>query len=207
MGDASLQAIPDKSDPSPQTSYSLHILFPDSVEQQLSRWAEAATGASWPDWRGHITLLPWFATSSSEATLVERIEEACTSLAPFELSLNQLQAAPDNTRENYWLVMLTVEDDSAQDLAPLETLRRRLTETLEPHWRILFPKRATVDLPPHITLALSLGRQEAERLVAEHRAQVPVISLDIENVHLVRRDDGDNTPTKIAQIFLTGEGT
>lgn len=149
---------------------SLQILLPEAIDRRFARRVADLVGASWPEWGGHITLVPPFAPKIDQAAVLARVATVCEQTDPFTLHLAEPTAHPDSTRPGYQAVFLTVPDAEADDYRRLVALRERLLAALEGVREDIQPEISAQPFLPHVTLALSLGEDEAMRLVRDLRA-------------------------------------
>ncbi len=149
---------------------SLQILLPEAINRRFARRVAGLEGASWPEWGGHITLVPPFAPKIERSAVLVRVAAVCEQTDPFTLHLAEPTAHPDSTRSGYQAVFLTMPDAEADDYRRLLALRERLLAALEGVREDVRPEISAQPFLPHVTLALSLGEQEAMRLVRDLRA-------------------------------------
>lgn len=89
---------------------SVIIVLPEAIDRRLERWSENMEGASWPEWGGHITLVPGFVPRGSEEAVREAVERVCATMEPFSVRFGEAVAVQDKTRPDYYTVLLKVEE-------------------------------------------------------------------------------------------------
>jgi 2'-5' RNA ligase len=150
---------------------SVQILLPEAIDRRFARRVAELEGASWPEWGGHITLMPSFVPQIPVEEVLARVTVVCLETEPFLLHLAEPSAHPDTTRPGYQAVFLTIpEDADPGDYHRLQTLRDRLMAALADACEIIRPELAEQPFMPHVTLALSLSENEAQRLIRDLRA-------------------------------------
>jgi 2'-5' RNA ligase len=156
----------------PQASrLSVNILLPEPLDRRLARWAKAMPGASWPAWGGHITLLSSFVPTLPVADVLARVAAVGEQHAPFTVRLRAPVAIQDVTRPDYDAVFLTVDDEDEPDHHAVRALREDLLAALADVRTDVRRELQQQAFLPHITLALSLAKAEAETLVRAIRAE------------------------------------
>jgi hypothetical protein len=184
----------------------------------LEDWAEEIPGASWPEWGGHITLIPQFHPRAPEEEILAIIESACAEEAPFLLEFGTPVAVQDLTRRDYFLVLLSVaelnetdeplpesvelygeneESDAIiwanrdSDCIRLCDFRAHLLDALQDVREDIYPQLVAKPFRPHVTLAFALGENEAQQVVRTMRAKPITGEFVIEVVWLMKHGDGD----------------
>jgi 2'-5' RNA ligase len=165
--------------------FSIQILLPEAVERRFQRWATRTPGASWPQWGGHITLLPPFTATADRAAIEQRMTQICANYQPFTVNLSQLVAMQDWTRPHYQAVFLTFDSEPENGQARLLCLQRDLDAALRPLRNDLLPEVSQKLYWPHITLALGLADTEASLLVNSMRADGLSAQFEVDGVWLV----------------------
>lgn len=150
---------------------SLQILLPEATDRRFARRIAALEGASWPDWGGHITLVPNFVPRVPPSAVTKRVTTICRETEPFKVHLAEPSAHPDPTRPGYLAVFLTVPEDAyTEDHHRLLELRERLMAAVADAREFIRPELLDQPFMPHVTLALSLSENEAQRMIRDLRA-------------------------------------
>jgi 2'-5' RNA ligase len=161
---------------SPQLTYGLFIYLPETVDAKLEAWTTETPGASWPPWRGHITLINGFRLRPevSEMQLVDALKPLLATLEPFEVTLAKVIARPHLLEPELQIVML-VEQERPVKETRLFKLRQSLYERIAPLIEETEPLRIIRRMPfhPHITLTLGLA-PTAARALLEHAKSAPI---------------------------------
>lgn len=173
---------------------SVHILLPEAVDRRLARWTEKMPGASWPSWGGHVTLVPNFAPLGSMDEVRKRLDAACLQVSPFVLRLGAPMVVQDATRPDYAAVFLNVESKGVESAtgeksSRIHELRSKLLDALEPLREHLQPQLLEQPFLPHVTLALSIGETEAQKLVRAMRADPVVAEFGVQTIWLVAQGE------------------
>lgn len=174
---------------------SVHILLPEALDRRLARWTEKMPGASWPSWGGHVTLVPQFVALGGLDEVRKRLEDACLHETPFVMRLGAPMVVQDATRPTYAAVFLGVDSTGVERGGPegvdgepssrVHELRRKLLDALEPLREHLQPQLVEQPFLPHVTLALSIGELEAQKLVRAMRADPVVAEFGVQTIWLV----------------------
>lgn len=164
---------------------SVHILLPEAIDRRLARWTEKMPGASWPSWGGHVTLVPNFVALDSVDVVRQRLEAVCVQESPFVMRLGAPMVVRDATRPTYAAVFLNVETTSEEQNTRLHDLRHQLLDTLAPLREHVRPELLEQPFLPHVTLALSIGESEAQKLVRAMRAEPVTAEFGVETIWLV----------------------
>ena len=177
---------------SDEATISIQILLPEAIDRRFARRVDELEGASWPDWGGHITLVPSFVPRVEPEEVVGRVAAVCAQAEPFDLHLAEPTAYPDPTRPGYQAVFLTVPEAEVEDHRRLESLREGLMTTLADVREDVKPELAEQPFLAHLTLALSLGEAEATRVVRALRADGIQAEFRVDEVWvLTRTGDAD----------------
>ena len=179
-----------------KTRYSLHILLPETLDRRFAQWTRKTSGASWPDWGGHITLLPSFTSLVPEEELGAAIRTVTARRRVIDVHLTQLFVAQDLTRDGYKAVFLTPPSETRSGLVRLTTLQAELETALRPLRVDRFPEVLRRDYLPHITLALGLSEHEAHQLVGAARSDGLVAEFDVDEIWLFCSGDSENSPAQ-----------
>ena len=147
------------------TTYGLFILLPENDEVRLRAWAERTRNASWPPWRGHITLINTFTLLSTLEQLQEVLQKVGREVEPFKVNLDQVIQRPNLVKEGLETVMLVGHRYPDME-TPLYALQEKLVATLEQLKKDGRAARKVSQRPyrPHISLTLGLPDREARAL-------------------------------------------
>lgn len=159
-----------------QLTYGLFIYLPETVDAKLEAWTTATPGASWPPWRGHITLINGFRLRPevSETQLVDTLRPLLATVAPFEVTLNKVIARPHLLEPELQIVMLAEQERPIRETR-LFKLRHSLYERIGPLIEETQELRTIRRTPfhPHITLTLGLA-PAAARVLLERAKAAPI---------------------------------
>ncbi len=169
--------------------YSLHILLPEQLNRRFARWAANTTGASWPSWGGHVTLLAPFTLLVPFRDFEAGLLVVAARHAPLEVHLTDLTVIPDWTRQGYYAVFLAPPAEVGSGLRRLTALQRDLGEQLAPLRVDRFPEIVRREYLPHVTLALGLSETEAHKMVGAARSDGLVAEFRVEQIWL--KQDGE----------------
>ena len=169
---------------------SVQVLLPEAIDRRFARRVDELEGASWPDWGGHITLVPNFVPHIEPKEVVARVTAVCADAEPFDLHLAEPTAHPDPTRPGYQAVFLTIPEAGDEDRERMERLRDRLMTALADVRQDVKPELAEQPFLPHVTLALSLGEAEATKIVQELRADGIRAEFRVDEVWVLVRPSG-----------------
>jgi 2'-5' RNA ligase len=183
---------------------SVQILLPEAIEKRFQRWASRTPGASWPQWGGHITLLPAFAATVERALLEVRMAQICAKYPRFTINLSQITAMQDWTRPHYKGVFLTFGAEADNGQLQLLTLQRDLDAALRPLRDDLVPEVSRKPFWPHITLAIGLADAEANLMVNGIRADGLTAQFEVDSVWLLtfRQPEGEELQVERSRIAL-----
>lgn len=185
-------------------SYSLQLLLPSSLDRRLARWANNMPGASWPSWGGHITLLPTFQTEHP-TELAERMTSVCARHQVFSLRLNQIQAVQDRTRADYWAVMLAPDGDS-EGAARLTAFQADVATSTAELRTDLRPELMDMPFWPHVTLALGVDEEEADKMVRRIREDGLKADFIVEQIWLLAFSNTATGEPKVDRRLFTLPG-
>lgn len=147
------------------TTYGLFILLPENDEVRLRAWAERTRNASWPAWRGHITLINTFTLLSTLEQFQEVLQKVGREVEPFKVNLDRVIQRPNLVREGLETVML-VGHRYPDTATPLYTLQEKLVNTVKQLKKDGKTARQVSQRPyrPHVSLTLGLPDREARAL-------------------------------------------
>ncbi len=156
------------------TEYSLLILPPEPIEEQIRSWVIVTPGASLPSWGAHITLLNAFAPTQRVDAIKDAIKEICAGFQPFTLRLERAVSHTHLARPHLRTVFLAT-NPAENGHREVVRLQNELETALAPLKRDLSHKITFPDYNPHLSLTWGLPEVEAEHLVeAAQRAQLRV---------------------------------
>ena len=169
----------------PEKNYGLFILLPLRLDRQLETWTRATPGATWPEWRGHITLLNSFTPKVSRKKLLASLLEVCQTNASFDINLDRVSRQRHLVRENLETVMLV--ESQPDTSAGLYELRSTLLANLR---RIkedgdITRKVAARPYLPHLSLTMGLPQEDARALAKSARDAELSAQFQVDRVHLV----------------------
>ena len=207
----------------------VQILLPESVDRKLEDRAEELPGASWPEWGGHITLIPQFLPLVPEDEIVAIIEAVCAEEPPIVVEFGEPVAKQDLTRREYTIVMLSVAEVNEEaehspevagengtgeahaeisltsrdaDCKRLCDLRMRLLDALQGVREDLYPQVVAKPYRPHVTLAFALGENEAQQVVRALRAEPIEGEFVVEVLWLIQHGAGNPSDYTRREIRL-----
>ncbi|MCB0044394.1 MAG: 2'-5' RNA ligase family protein [Caldilineaceae bacterium] len=186
-----------------QPTYSLQIMLPDDLNRRFARWAANTSGASWPGWGGHMTLLAPFTCVLSRGQLEAELVNAAAGHSPVPVSLTQLTVVPDWTRPVYWAVFLTPPAEGGSGLQRLRALHADIDMRLAPVRTDSFPDISKREYLPHITLALGLYEEEAHKMAGAARADKLIAKFMVDHF-VLRQNGGTSEPSSASVIPLSG---
>jgi len=163
--------------------YGLTILLPEEVEQRLRNWVAHTPGATWPEWRGHITVVPAFVALDSPDAIEAAVARVCQAYAPFRLTLNRIRRTQHLIRPHLQTVLLVEPARTAP--GPLHRLRADLAAILAPVKEDVHPVYSNHPFLPHVSLTWGLPELEASRLARAARAARLEVSLTVDQLWLV----------------------
>ncbi len=156
------------------SDYTLLILPPETIENQMRAWVAPTPGASLPSWGAHITLLNAFSPTQGLAAVQTTIEQVCARFQPFTIRLDRVVSRTHLARPHLQAVFLA-SNPSENGHLELVRLQNELEVALAPLKRDLSHKITFPDYNPHLSLTWGLLAPEADRLVeAAQRAQLQV---------------------------------
>ncbi len=178
------------------------ILLPESLDRRFARWAETMPGASWPAWGGHITLISSFEPSISVDEVLRRVTAVGRLHRPFVVRLRAPIAVQDVTRPDYHAVFLTVDDADQANHYSIRALREDLLAALAEVRLNVRPELTFQTFLPHITLALSLAKEEAELLVRAIRADPLEAEFEVEAICVMQQTPVEGRDSKVQQHLI-----
>ncbi len=181
---------------------SIQILLPEAIDRRFARRVDELEGASWPEWGGHITLIPAFAPRVAPEAVVSRVTAICAEVTPFLLHLAEPTAHPDPTRPGYRAVFLTVPEAAVEDHRRLTSLQTRLTAVLADVREDVKPELTGQPFLAHVTLALSLGEAEATKIVRTLRADGINAEFWVNEVWVLTRRGGADAKLERTAVSL-----
>lgn len=167
------------------SQFSIQIMLPKVVDRQFRKWAAHTPGASWPVWGGHITLTPRFQSLISRFELNARIAAVCAHYHPLDIHLTSIVAKQDWTREAYRGVFLMPPAEPGSGIRRLTALQREFAVRLREKMIDRAPELTRRGFAPHITLALGVSEEEAEKMVSQARAKGIVAQFAVERIWLL----------------------
>ena len=185
------------------TTYGLFVLLPETDEVRLRAWAERTRDASWPAWRGHITLINTFTLLTSLEELQTVLQGVGREVAPFEVSLDRVVQRPNLVREALETVMLV--GHRYPDETPLSALQEKLVDALEQLKKDGTTARKVSQRPyhPHISLTLGLPDLEAQVLVTQAEQDDLAVHFRVTEFHLIGFGAGNSIDS--THTILLGE--
>jgi 2'-5' RNA ligase len=189
---------------SPQLRYGLFIYLPESVETRLEAWTADAPGASWPPWRGHITLLNGFELRPeiSEMQLVDALRPVTIRYEPFEVTLDKVILRPHLLEPNLQLVMLAEQRRPVKETR-LYALREKLRASILHLITETAYTRTISRIPfhPHITLTRGLTPTAARALLNHARIAPIMAHFTVTQVTLVGFDEKQEVVQRLGLPF------
>lgn len=166
--------------------YSLQIRVPDEVDALLHGWCRQSPGATWPEWGGHITLLPIFRPMQPLPALEEAIRLAVLKYGPFRVRLSDVWCRPHLVKPDSCIVFITTHDHEPADMWDMQAdLAAAVGPMVRPEWDLLWG----MSFRPHISLTTGLPRKQAEDLLRKAGRDGIDVSFWAERVSLMRHDD------------------
>ena len=182
--------------------FSIQLLLPEDENRRLRKWTDRTAGASWPEWGGHVTLVPSFTTSAGVTAVRAQAAAVCADYDTFTIDFGQAVAVKDWTRPQFQAVFLTCVDEAIPGYQEMLRLRQELDGLDLPDRQELRPELRQQTLKPHVTLALGLADVEAASLVKEVRMAGLHVELVIDAVWLMVAAADDPKMERLQRIAL-----
>ena len=178
-----------QSNESPALTYGLFVYLPEAVDDSLHTWTEQTSGATWPNWRGHITLLNAFRIKDSEIALVDALRHVCSQVEPFEMQLNKVVLRQHLVNTDLQTVML-VEQERPIKETRVFVFRRALLDAIADLIVTGDVTDAVNRRPfhPHISLTIGLPPTEARVLFDAAKRSELSASFQVSQITLVGFD-------------------
>lgn len=142
--------------------YSLQILLPGELDSQMREWCRRSPGATWPDWGGHITLLPTFRPLRPMSALEEAIRRVTSKYGMFRVRLSDVWCRPHLVKPGSCIVFVTAHRRDPAELWDMQAeLAAAVGPLVNPEWVRLWGE----PFRPHISLTTGLSRRQAEDLL------------------------------------------
>ena len=172
------------------TTYGLFILLPEEDEVYLRAWAGRTQNASWPAWRGHITLINTFTLLSTLEQLQTVLQEVAHRVDPFEVDLDRVVQRPNLVREGLETVMLV--GHRYPDETPLSALQEKLVAALKQLKKDGAAARKVAQRPyhPHVSLTLGLPAGEARALAEAAEQDALTVRFRVTEFYLIGFEAG-----------------
>ena len=167
------------------TTYGLFVLLPEKDEAYLRAWTGRTQNASWPAWRGHITLINTFTLLSTLEQLRTVLREVGREVEPFEVNLDRVVQRPNLVREGLETVMLV--GHRYPDETPLSALQEKLVGAVKQLKKDGTAARKVSQRPyhPHISLTLGLPDREARALAGAAEQDELAVRFCVTGFHLI----------------------
>lgn len=148
----------------PVSSYSVHVLLPPAIDQRMRQWCAGSAGCDWPQWGGHITLIPSFGLAVPVVRLVSALERSVQARREFGLTLDTVGCERHLTKPGLYLVYLSGANPSVN--WEMTSLQASVAAALEGMKVDITPAVSRHPFVPHLSLTLGLPEPEARLLKA-----------------------------------------
>ncbi len=181
------------------SDYTMLILPPKAIEEQMRAWVEPTPGASLPSWGAHITLLNAFSPTQGLTAVQTIIEQVAAHFQPFTIRLDHAVSHTHLVRPHLQAVFLT-SNPSENGHRESVRLQNELEVALAPLKRDLSQKIVFPDYYPHLSLTWGLPAMEADHLVeAAQRARLH-IEFQVDKVWLLCFSPSLSEPKQVERV-------
>lgn len=164
--------------------YTLQVLLPEQVQEQLREWTVRTPGATLPAGGAHITLLSPFSPVRPRAPIRKFTATVCATFLPFPVRLSRVLSGTHWRRPSLNGVFL-MGNGLTEGIRELVRLQRALRETLDPLKRDLHPEVSRRPYKPHVSLTWGIPPGEAVALARSARAARLQIEFTVDRIWLV----------------------
>jgi 2'-5' RNA ligase len=140
--------------------YTLQVILPEDVQEQLREWTARTPGATLPEGGAHITLLSAFSPVRPRAPIRKRTAAVCATFRPFPIRLNRVLSGSHFRRPSLYGVFL-MGNGLTEGIRELIRLHRELRDILEPYKRDLHPEVSKRRFKPHVSLTWGIPPGQA----------------------------------------------
>ncbi len=181
------------------SDYTLLIIPPEAIEDQMRAWVEPTPGASLPSWGAHITLMNAFSPTQGLAAVQTTIEQISARFQSFTVRLDRVISRTHLARPHLQAVFLA-SNPSENGHRELVRLQHELEVALAPLKRDLSQKIAFPDYNPHLSLTWGLPPVEADHLVeAAQRAHLHV-EFQVDKIWLLCFSPSISAPKQVERV-------
>ncbi len=164
--------------------YTLQILLPESIQEQLREWTARTPGATLPTEGAHITLLSAFSPVRPRAPIRAHTAIVCAQFEPFPIRLNRVLSGTHWRRPNLYGVFL-MGNGMTEGVRTLIHLQSELRNALALFKRDLHPEVSQRPYKPHVSLTWGIPPAEAVKLAQAARAAHLQIEFTVDKVWLL----------------------
>lgn len=164
--------------------YTLQILLPEPVQEQLRDFTARTPGATLPAEGAHITLLNAFSPVRPRAPIRARTAVVCAEFQPFAVRLNRVLSGSHWRRPNLFGVFL-MGNGMTDGVRTLIRLQSELRNSLALFKRDLHPEVSLRPYKPHVSLTWGIPPAEAVQLAQAARAAHLHVEFIVDRVWLL----------------------
>ncbi len=164
--------------------YTLQILLPDPVQEQLRQFAARTPGATLPTAGAHVTLVSAFSPVRPRAPIRARTAMVCAQFQPFPVRLNRVLSGTHWRRPNLNGVFL-MGNGMTEGIRTLVRLQSELRNGLALFKRDLHPEVSQRPYRPHVSLTWGIPPAQAVKLAQAARAAHLQFEFTVDKVWLL----------------------